>query len=194
MARWPAPGRCKSRLAVGVGIQRAACIQSRLNHHLAAVIAAAAARLEIEPVLAVSGLAPRAACRWGEVLGLERVVLQGRGSLGLRLQRQVQRSLREGAEQVILIGSDLPDLDPQDLITAFGALQRSPLVLGPASDGGYWLLGLRRSCPSLFCGITWGSDRVLAQTLEAARSAGLAVEPLGERSDLDRPADLLRWR
>jgi rSAM/selenodomain-associated transferase 1 len=146
-------------------------------------------------VLVVDGLAPRAARRWGEGLGVDRCLLQGGGGLGSRLQRQLQRAWREGAGQVVLIGSDLPTLALGDLELAFAGLNSAPLVLGAAADGGYWLIGLSRpAAAELFCGIPWGSDQVLAATLAAAARLGLAPLLLEVRSDLDRPADLLPWR
>ncbi|MCP9899853.1 TIGR04282 family arsenosugar biosynthesis glycosyltransferase [Cyanobium sp. Cruz CV13-4-11] len=205
LARWPAPGRCKSRLVPGVGRARAAAIQARLTQHGLAAAAEARRALAsaagaggqgggLELVLAASGLGPRAALRWGRLLGVDRVVAQGSGSLGLRLQRQLLRGCREGAAAVVLIGSDLPALAAEDLVEAFQVLEHRALVLGPAGDGGYWLIGRRRATPQLFTGIAWGSDRVLAQTLALARQAGLEAALLAERHDLDRPADLDPWR
>ncbi len=145
-------------------------------------------------MLATSGLGPRAAVRWGSLLGVDRVVEQGKGSLGLRMQRQILRGCREGAAAVVLIGSDLPELAAEDLLEAFRALEHTALVLGPAGDGGYWLIGRRRATPQVFTGIDWGSDRVLAQTLRLALQTGLGTALLAERHDLDRPADLAHWR
>jgi rSAM/selenodomain-associated transferase 1 len=205
LARWPAPGRCKSRLVPGVGRRRAAAIQARLTQHGLAA-AAEARRAMAAPggdgrpgtglrrVLATSGLGPGAAGRWGRRLAIDRVVDQGPGSLGLRMQRQMRRGWREGAAAVVLIGSDLPELAADDLLAAFRALEHSDLVLGPAGDGGYWLIGRRRATPQVFSGIDWGSDRVLDQTLQQAHWAGLGTTLLAERHDLDRPADLDRWR
>jgi rSAM/selenodomain-associated transferase 1 len=203
MARWPAPGRCKRRLAAGVGKARAAAIQGRLTAHTLQVATesrrlASQLGMPFELVLASEGLPARASQRWGAALGADRIRPQGPGSLGLRLQRQMVRARREGARQVVLIGSDLPELTSGDLVAAFEALKRAPLVLGPAIDGGYWLLGLRESCPPLFAGhsgpIPWGSGAVLTTTLEAARACGLEAILLAERGDLDRPEDLRRWR
>jgi rSAM/selenodomain-associated transferase 1 len=205
LARWPAPGRCKSRLVPGVGTGRAAAIQARLTRH--GLTAAAEARrllasaagsdgpgAGLSLVLATSGLGPGAAARWGRRLVVDRVVSQGPGSLGLRMQRQMRRGWREGAAAVVLIGSDLPELAAGDLLAALRALEHSALVLGPAGDGGYWLIGRRRPTPQVFAGIDWGSDRVLEQTLAQARRAGLSTALLAQRHDLDRPADLERWR
>jgi len=198
MARWPAPGRCKRRLAVSIGPQRAAAIQARLSAHVLQVARDATASHGQALVLAATGLAGRAAERWGRQLGADRTVLQGQGSLGARLQRQVVRARREGARRVVLIGSDLPDLCAADLVEAFQRLEQQPLVLGPARDGGYWLIGLSGDWPTLFAGagqgIGWGGDRVLAQTLAAAAALGLEPQLLAARSDLDRGADLRRWR
>jgi glycosyltransferase A (GT-A) superfamily protein (DUF2064 family) len=107
MARWPAPGRCKSRLARSLGIERAAAIQDRLGNHVVRTalqtqtvlsssgeVATTAPGLDV--LVASSGLGPRASRRWVASLGISRVVPQGEGSLGLRLQRQVVRALGRG--------------------------------------------------------------------------------------------------
>jgi len=202
LARWPAPGRCKSRLASEVGAARAAAVQQRLTTHVVAA-ARQACSGSIELLLACSGLGPGAAARWGAELGLARVVDQGQGSLGLRLRRQVVRAGREGVRQIVLIGSDLPELSAAELLAAFRALESGQaMVLGPARDGGYWLLGLdlRRAAAAvrLFCGaeaaIAWGGDRVCEQTRQAAAREGISALLLPCRADLDRPEDLERWR
>jgi rSAM/selenodomain-associated transferase 1 len=194
MARWPAPGRCKRRLASGLGAPRAGRIQQLLTHHTLAAARQAARGLGAELVLAISGLGPGGSRRWAAALGCDQGVIQGAGGLGLRLQRQLQRGFRAGARQVVLIGSDLPQLEPADLEAAFAALEHQPLVLGPASDGGYWLIGLNRPCPPLLCGVPWGSDGVLACTEALAAAQGLAWRRLRHQADLDRAADLERWR
>ena len=194
MARWPAPGRCKRRLAQELGAARAAQIQARLTDHTLAAARDARQSHGLELVLAVEGLGSRAASRWGQALGAERTVLQGRGALGLRMQRQFQRAAREGASQVVLIGSDLPQLDASDLSAAFTSLGQRQGVLGPALDGGYWLIGLRRPVPELLAGIAWGGAQVLEQTLAAMARRGLEPELLTRRGDLDWARDLLPWR
>jgi rSAM/selenodomain-associated transferase 1 len=215
MARWPAPGRCKRRLAAGCGPVRAAAVQARLTAHTLAAAARARQRARaadparpLAVVLAVDGIGPRAARRWGERLGADRVRRQGRGSLGLRMRRQLLQGHRAGARSVVLIGSDLPGLEAADLLAAFAALEqgareRSALVLGPARDGGYWLIGVQGCAgpappAGLFSGtdaaIGWGGPQVLANTLAAADAAGLVPRLLAERADLDHPADLAAWR
>jgi rSAM/selenodomain-associated transferase 1 len=206
MARWPAPGRCKRRLAAASGARRAAAIQARLTTHTLAAAQQLQPKWPVELVLAVDGLGGRAARRWGRTLGAARVRLQGRGSLGVRLQRQRQCARADGARAVVIVGSDLPELAAADLEAAFASLERVPLVLGPARDGGYWLIGLSGPAlaapagpgATLFTGqdraVAWGSGEVLAQTLAAAQAAGLGWRLLAERGDLDRPEDLEAWR
>ena len=114
------------------------------------------------------------------------------------MQRLWRLGFAGGAEQVVLIGSDLPALEPADLEQAFTALEAQPLVLGPASDGGYWLIGIhrsgfRRAGASLMAGIPWGGDQVLATTLERARQRHLQPALLRQLSDLDTRAALGPW-
>jgi rSAM/selenodomain-associated transferase 1 len=194
MARWPAPGRCKSRLAAGIGAGRAAAVQARLIQHTLATARQSRRRLGCRVVLAVQGLGPQACRRWGAELGCDAAVPQGGGELGTRLQRQLLRALAAGAGRVVLIGSDLPTLDSADLESAFAGLGARGLVLGPAGDGGYWLIGLDRSRPSLLAGIPWGSGAVLERTLAAARGLELSPVLLAVHHDLDRAADLRPWR
>ena len=194
MARWPAPGRCKRRLAQELGAARAAQIQARLTVHTLAAARDARQGYGLELVLAVEGLGGLAASRWGQALGADRTVLQGRGALGVRMQRQFQRAAREGASKVVLIGSDLPELEASDLSAAFTSLGHCQGVLGPALDGGYWLIGLRRPEPELLAGIAWGGAQVLEQTLAAMARRGLEPELLTRRGDLDWARDLLPWR
>lgn len=194
MARWPAPGRCKRRLAQELGAARAAQIQARLTVHTLAAARDARQGYGLELVLAVEGLGGLAASRWGQALGADRTVLQGRGALGLRMQRQFQRAARDGASKVVLIGSDLPELEASDLSAAFTSLGHCQGVLGPALDGGYWLIGLRRPEPELLAGIAWGGAQVLEQTLAAMARRGLEPELLTRRGDLDWARDLLPWR
>ena len=197
LARWSAPGRCKRRLAASIGMVPASRIQTRLSEHTLRVAALAAQRAEAQLVLALSGAGRQAGDRWLQRcpgLGSVPVRPQGEGSLGLRMQRQLLRARRQGAEVVVLIGADLPALEAGELVRAFDLLEQHALVLGPADDGGYWLIGQRAPFHApLLAGIPWGGDRVLAATLAVAGAAGLTAELLSQHSDLDRRADLAPW-
>ncbi|MBM5792457.1 MAG: glycosyltransferase [Cyanobacteria bacterium M_surface_7_m2_037] len=204
LARWPAPGRCKQRLAASCGSSRlAAAMQRRLSWHTLHTAAAAAHRCNAELLLSASGLGPRALRRWGEQLQRSmaaplRWALQQGGNLGCRMHRQLQQGFEQGFEQVVLIGSDLPDLQSADLEQAFALLEQHDLVLGPAADGGYWLIGitrhgLQRSGAALFSGIPWSSDQVLSLSLERAAQRSLRVALLRQQSDLDGRSALEPW-
>jgi rSAM/selenodomain-associated transferase 2/rSAM/selenodomain-associated transferase 1 len=114
--------------------------------------------------------------------------------LGERLASALAEAFREGALRVLAIGTDCPELDGPLLVEAQQALAQADLVLGPARDGGYYLIGMRTSHPALFEGIAWGTDAVLPQTLAQARRAGLSVHRLRPLADIDHPEDLVVWR
>ena len=172
---------------------RAAAVQRRLQAHALAVVQQSCPQLGCDAWLALGGAGRRAG---GRLLGPTGVALvnQGAGDLGLRMQRQLARAFALGYGQVVLLGTDLPQLSCSDLQQAFTALDAGPAVLGPASDGGYWLLGLTRPLPALLCGIAWGSDQVLQQTRLRAEALSLPITLLRQQADLDRPADLTPWR
>tara|TARA_B100000405_G_scaffold199076_1_gene139624 strand:- start:30 stop:614 length:585 start_codon:yes stop_codon:yes gene_type:complete len=178
--------------------ERATRIQRRLTQHTAAVVRGLAGAMEMKPVLAVSGLGPRAATRWGQQLGLGQVRLQGRGQLGTRLRRQLMHGHHQH-RPCLVIGTDLPELNADDLKQAVEHLERHDLVLGPASDGGYWLLGIGASLMRSpqhwpLIGIPWGGPTVLEATLEAARRQQLSCALVPQRNDLDHWSDLKPWQ
>ncbi len=113
--------------------------------------------------------------------------------LGLRMDHASSSALaQDGVDSVLLIGSDCPLLTPDYLARGLAALQRHDLVLGPAEDGGYVMVGLRQPRPALFKGLDWGTGRVLEQTLEIAADQGLSTELLPPLWDVDRAGDLGR--
>jgi rSAM/selenodomain-associated transferase 1 len=188
-AKAPQPGRVKTRLAPLLGEQRAARLHARMiEGTLRVAVHAGFERVELHCAphvrhLAFAALAPR-----------HSVVLraQGPGDLGARMQRAFERALRT-ASIVVLIGTDCPVLRVADLRAAARALQGgADAVLAPAEDGGYALIGLRRTSPRLFCGIEWGSDSVLAQTRRRMRELGWRWRELRTVWDVDRPEDYAR--
>ena len=118
---------------------------------------------------------------------------QGQGDLGDRMHRAFREAMATGAERAVIVGTDCPEITADLVQRAFHLLDRNDVVLGPAADGGYYLIGMRRLVPELFSGITWGTERVRQQTLTAARRAGVSVGLLDLLSDVDRPEDLSVW-
>jgi rSAM/selenodomain-associated transferase 1 len=110
--------------------------------------------------------------------------------LGARMHAALTASL-QGAGRAVLIGSDCPEYDPDYLRAAFTALDQHDAVIGPAADGGYVLIGLRRPPPGrLFEGIAWGGPEVYAATCERLGGLGMRWRALPPRRDLDDPAGL----
>lgn len=115
------------------------------------------------------------------------------GDLGERMLRAAEQGLA-ASDSVVLVGADCPGLDADYAARALGALGHRDAVIGPAEDGGYVLLGLKRAEPALFAGIPWGTDRVLAVTRQRMATLGWCWTELETLWDLDRPADLQRYR
>ena len=179
--RFPEPGRAKTRLIPALGADGAAALHRRLPER--SVAAMRASRLPFE--LRVTGGKPAAFHAW---LGTDiTCVDQGEGDLGARLTRASAET------PVILLGADTPDLSAAHLAAAADVLARSDAVIGPAEDGGYWLLGLARPMPLLFTAMAWSTDTVCSTTLARLAAAGVAPAILETLSDCDRPEDLARW-
>ncbi len=115
------------------------------------------------------------------------------GDLGARMANAIERRLRGGATHVLVIGTDAPELSRTILADAFSALDRTDVVIGPASDGGYYLIGMRALHRELFVGVPWSTPETLARTLAAARTAGHRVHVLDILSDVDTADDWRAW-
>ncbi len=203
MLRWPAPGRCKTRLAKEIGFVKAAYIQNKINEHTIAVALNLKKRGLVDLQLAISGIATMKAKRWGFNQGITNVVPQGEGSLGLRMRRQIliaqKHSLNHVGHTTILIGSDLPSLSQSDLINAIEALKKHEIVLGPSVDGGYWLIGLAEKLVNPvvhwpFIDMPWGTNKVLEQTVNKAKLKSVRHSLLNEQNDIDQIEDLSPWQ
>jgi hypothetical protein len=190
-ARLPELGRVKTRLAATIGAPRALAVYVRLLDATVALAQASGAdRLEL--CLADGG--PSSAHPLPVALEARgwTVTVQRGADLGARMREALERSLELG-ERPVLIGSDCPALCPADLQAAFSALEDADAVFAPTEDGGYALVGLSRSLPTLFAEVPWGSPAVALRTRELARQAGARVEWLRTVWDVDVEADLIRW-
>ena len=124
--------------------------------------------------------------------GVARLTLQHGANLGERMSHAMAHGLAH-YECVILLGSDCPSIDASYLEQAVEALQVAPVVVGPAMDGGYVLIGARQIKDEIFEGIAWGSDQVYMQTRLALTRSGLTWVELPYLVDIDRPEDLPVW-
>lgn len=186
LARSPVPGRVKTRLIPVLGEEGACDLQRLLLERALQLPTAGFSQrflwLDDSPDASLQALAE--ALEWT-------LVEQPAGDLGERMRRIVALGLA-GSDAVVLIGNDCPALDAQYLNSACAALHGRSAVIGPAEDGGYVLLGLRRVDPSLFQAIPWGSDRVLDMTRERLQQLDWSHELLPTLWDVDRPEDLPR--
>jgi rSAM/selenodomain-associated transferase 1 len=121
---------------------------------------------------------------------------QSDGNLGDRMRTALDNTINLSDDsRAVILGTDSPTLPPQFVDRAFQALDRVPLVLGPACDGGYYLLGMRaRVAPIFPADMPWGSDEVLSRTLDLANDAQIPYALLDFWYDIDRPADVLLMR
>jgi rSAM/selenodomain-associated transferase 1 len=117
---------------------------------------------------------------------------RGRG-IGLIMQNALSAMFAEGAEKAVVAGVDIPGLDSEIIRAAFAALDSSDLVIGPAMDGGYYLIGMKSSHPELFQDIRWSTSGVLEETLAAAGRSGLSCRLTGRLYDVDTIEDLLAF-
>jgi rSAM/selenodomain-associated transferase 1 len=118
---------------------------------------------------------------------------QGDGDLGARMAQAFHEAFSAGMARVIIVGTDVPGLTGDLVQRAFEALTDNDVVLGPAKDGGYYLIGLRKPIPHLFGSIPWGTGEVLPQTLRIAADLNLRVFLLEPLDDVDRPGDMAIW-
>jgi rSAM/selenodomain-associated transferase 1 len=184
-ARLPTPGQVKTRLITALGADGAARLQHAMTLHTLDV---ADKLYDVNVVVRFCG---GSLAQMHRLYGSHRNLLeQGDGDLGARLTRAIDEGFGSRGGCVVVIGSDCPDLTADLLSRAFESLDSADLVIGPAHDGGYYLLGLSSRCPALFENIPWGSERVLATTLAMAFEIGLSTATLPTLCDIDRPEDL----
>jgi len=183
MAKVPVAGLVKTRLAQEAGVAAA----TRFARHATACLLHRVARHgPWETIFAVTPDWGVGAGRWG---GDVRRAAQGRGDLGARMQRIMARA---GQGPLVIVGTDIPGITRAQIAGAFRLLGGHDAVFGPASDGGYWLVGLRRRPRLLrpFSGVRWSSSAALSDTL--ANLSGRRVAFLPVLDDIDSASDLER--
>ncbi|MDO8749653.1 MAG: TIGR04282 family arsenosugar biosynthesis glycosyltransferase [Dehalococcoidia bacterium] len=186
MARAPIPGQVKTRLQPYLTPQQSADLYlAFLQDTLEMAVSARAcdvflAFTPIDEELLFQGLVPAS-------VGL---FAQCDGDLGQRMCRIFQQLHQEGHSPVLIVGTDIPTLQPRHLTGALERLRDNAVCLGPSRDGGYYLIGAHDVHPRLFQGVPWGTATVLQATLERAKAAGLQVALLDACSDIDTVEDL----
>lgn len=189
--RFPRPGKVKTRLIPALGAVGAADLHRQLTDHLLRIINTF---LEAAPAAFIIYVDGATGPAWQQMFGrVYQYHRQAPGDLGCRMSSAFAEGLQGGRRRVVLIGSDCPGISAKLLHTAFSHLSHYELVLGPATDGGYYLIGLNEPAPELFRDVPWGTADVLAATLLRAARLDLPALLLEPLTDIDRPADLSVW-
>ena len=181
-AKHPVPGETKTRLAATIGFEAAAALSAAFVEDLLA----RCSLLADEFIIAATPLNAAATAWFSERIdGSTKLLFQPSGSLGERIHWFFQKAKRRGAERTVLIGSDSPDLPSATISLAFQRLAVVDMVLVPAMDGGFVLVGLRQPVEGLFDLIHWSSGATLVDTINRAADLGLRVELLAPWYDVD---------
>ena len=187
--KYPEPGRVKTRLASAIGPERAARLYKALAERVVCSVCQGPESYNVALCYDPPGQKD-AFVAW---LGRHTIMLpQKAGDLGERLAGAFEWAFSIGAGKVAAIGTDCPGVDRSVVLAAFSSLECSGLVLGPSEDGGYYLIGLRHSCPAIFDDIPWSSSKVLETTLAAADRLSLTPSLLPVLPDIDTVEDLQR--
>jgi rSAM/selenodomain-associated transferase 2/rSAM/selenodomain-associated transferase 1 len=192
-ARYPEPGTTKTRLIPLLGINGAADLQREMTENTV---------LQMKPFSDSPHIAVEIHFEGGDEdlmknwLGHGFVYRpQAGGDVGVRMQRSFEEAFKQGADLAVIIGTDIPGISKAVVQNAFDELKQNKMVLGPAKDGGYYLIGLKKDISSriitdLFSGRQWGTGSVLNETIRIARDAGLRFSLVKVLKDVDRPEDL----
>jgi hypothetical protein len=184
--RHPIAGEAKTRMIPALGEAGAAALQREMTGHMLLTARCLPRPLHLR-LKHAGGTAAEMRAWLGEDIEFSP---QGDGDLGKRLSVALAESFAAGAQRVLVVGSDCPMIDAACLEQALVALDAADVSIVPALDGGYCLIGLKAEQPMLFEGIAWGSEQVFAQTMHAAKCAGLRVHELPALPDVDVPDDL----
>ncbi len=199
MAKWPGFGRGKSRLSINIGKHNALSIQKNMLRHTISVSKFLEREGHLDILLATSGIGFKSSQRWCKKLGLKNFSLQGRGSLGEKMRRQIlinnRYILNNDKKDYLIIGTDLPDLCHLDLLEAISKIKKNDIIFGPSEDGGYWLLGLSKDVISKkifspFINIKWSRKDVLQKTLDNLSAQKLKIDFLSCKVDIDTIKDV----
>jgi len=186
MIKYPEPGKVKTRLAKDVGSRKAA----EIYRHVVACIMKRTRPSSVEFERVVLYDPPELLSDFETWLPGERYIAQRGHTIGERMDNAIRDLLEMGAEKTVITGADIPDLKSRIIMQAFSALRDADIVIGPAQDGGYYLIGMKSPHPELFQNIPWSTEKVLEETLCKLRRLGLRLNLIETLSDVDAKEDL----
>lgn len=202
--KYPTPGYAKTRLIPAIGADSAADVSRQLTQRVVRVVRE---HIKLSSHFTISRIfysskSPQDSSLMRDWLGepdaeyesREELHPQSGGDLGDRLSSAFKQSFENDVNKVVVVGADIPEIDGEVLCEAFEKLNRTDVVIGPAVDGGYYLLGMKRPQPFLFEGIPWSTEKVFANTTRKASEGNLSVAELRVLRDVDRPEDLAYFK
>jgi rSAM/selenodomain-associated transferase 1 len=186
MIKYPEPGRVKTRLARDLGPEKAALICRQLTERVIG---------QTRPVCGgyrrvVFYDPPERRRAFESWLPGEEFMAQDGRDVGERMDNAIRYLLENGAEKAVITGADIPGLASGTIMQAFDMLDHADVIIGPARDGGYYLIGLKAPMPELFRNIHWSTGDVFAETISILRNSGRSFGVLPVLSDLDTIEDL----
>ena len=191
--RNPEPGKVKTRLIPVLGEKGAADLHRAMAFHTVKVAKQLAEKYQVSLEIHYDGGNLESVKADLDIVPGIRYIRQSVGNLGKRMNKSFGSAFNRSHAMVILIGTDCPQITANLLKKAFDLLELSDCVIGPAKDGGYYLIGLKKPCPELFEDIKWGSGTVFKQTMHKIKDLGLLVAQTKKLVDVDRPEDLSVW-
>jgi rSAM/selenodomain-associated transferase 1 len=181
--RNPISGMVKTRLAAAIGDEKALEIYESLRNHTAAVTE----KVKAKRTIYFSSFIPSSDLL---LTGQTTARLQQGADLGERMHQALSSGFKTGAHRVVLIGTDCHELKPEIIEEAFSALEHSDTVIGPAKDGGFYLIGMKKAIPELFLEREWSNPDVLQESIDILLRLNISFKQLRELSDIDTLEDL----
>ncbi len=186
MLKFPEPGKVKTRLAMSIGETDAALLYQEIAEQ---VFDATVPRPGgYQRIIFFTPASVRK--RFAAWLPEETLMPQRGRGLGKRMIFVIEDLFRLGADKAVITGGDILNLDRSIICMAFRLLEKNDIVIGPAEDGGYYLIGMKSLHPRLFDRMPWGTDRVFRKTVAVAKGLGLSYALLPQLADLDRAEDI----
>lgn len=188
MTRYPEAGKVKTRLIEHLGVEGARHLHQKMAEYTISTLEPLRDIQTADLWVFFSGGSTEKMQNWlGE--GLEYRPQQGE-NLGSKMTHAFEHIFAAGYNRAVMLGTDCPDIEGATIVKALKYLRSADVVLGPAEDGGYYLIGLNELAPDLFSNIDWGSDKVLNQTSGIAKQLNLIPAYMPSLRDIDTPDDL----
>ena len=186
MIKYPEPGRVKTRLAGDIGTEKAALICRKIAERVMKQTIPEAGKYDrfvfYDPPEKI-----RDFLSW---FPDEKFIAQTDGDVGERMDNAIRYLLENGAKKAVITGADIPELSSKIIIEAFEMLDKADVVVGPAHDGGYYLIGMKSTMPELFRNIHWSTKEVFSETVSVLENSGKSYGVIPMLSDLDTIEDL----